>query len=286
MVFPMQLDSSRPVIYSVSIDLSSVTGSSTPSDGTIDPTIVRRYMQLTTVTGTQAAPTVTAGDTITINGVSITFVTGSTNLAGIITTINAQTDLHHVIASASSTYLQLTNSADYEIYGVQMGGTPSVVAALGFTVQTPVYPNAAGVDTLANSRAKTRANDRWNQMLKIASTNATCKVGGVAKTGGGISSAPSAIAFDLTFGNVGFVYAYDELNNNTLLKGLPAVKRLIARSLIVDHVTKAVVFDPTSNGTPSFQIGDRHETITVGKLFANLAAAEAVITVGLVTGAR
>lgn len=281
-----QVDSFRPVLLGVSIDLSSFTGAA-PADGAIDPTSVQKYMEIEVQTGTVTNPTVTNGDTIAINGVSITFTTaGGLTLAGIITTINALTDDHHVIASNSSNKLALTNEPLYENFGITMTGSVAVLNELGFNPPVSTFPNNAGVDTLADSEAKVRGNSRWGTLMKLMNFEAgVVNVGGVRKTGGGIDSAPTAISYTVAYADFSQIYTYDELNSNALLKGIPALRRMIARALTTDRSEVRDVINPTVVSGQN-TIGDQILTIEAGALSGSLASAEGVITITAITLVR
>ena len=240
-----QIDTNRPVLIQVSIDTSGFT-SSTPQDGAVDPTTVKKYLEALKYTGTVTTPTVTNGDIIQINNVSITFATGTgLNLAGIVSTINTLTSVHHVVASAVSTRLQLVNEDEYESYGINVTGLTAVLTEIGFVTPT-IASIYSQVSTFNNSLAKSRANARWNLLTKL-------------------------------------IYTYDELNNNVLIFGLPAVKRMVARALCASQTIVVPVIDPTSvlagDGTSTFARGDRVVTLVVGNLASSLSAAEGVTTV-------
>jgi len=282
-----QVDSFRNPLIGVSIDLSSFTASA-PADGAIDPTSVQKYMEIEVQTGTVTNPTVMNGDTITINEVSITFTTGGgLTLSGIIATINALTDDHHVIASNSSNKLALTTEPLYETYGINMAGSVTVLNELGFNPPVTTYPNSAGVDSLTDATAKVRGNSRWQTLMKMLNFEATvANVGGVRLTGGGIDSQPTAISFTVGYYDFSQIYTYDELNNNALLKGVPALTRMIARALTTDRFEVRDVINPTVVIAPDNTVGDQILTVEVGALSDNLTDATSVITVTPITLVR
>jgi hypothetical protein len=282
-----QIDSNRPVFFNVAINGSSFSSNSAPNDGFIDPTTVQRYEQVIVQTGT-SSPSATNGDTVTVNDVSITFTTaGGLSGSGIVATINAQSDEHHVVASLSSGNLQLTNSATYENYGILLTGTPAVLAELGWTAPVTTMPNSAGVDTLADSQAKSRANSRWNTLNKMIGFEATpIYVGGVVVTGGGIDSAPTAISFTVAYSDVSNLYTYDELNDNALMKGIPALTRMVARAMTTTRTENTAVINPGTDANWHFTIGDQVEALVVGAIATDLSTAAAAITVTTIPTTR
>ena len=278
-----QIDTNRPVLIQVSIDTSGFT-SSTPQDGAVDPTTVKKYLEALKYTGTVTTPTVTNGDIIQINNVSITFATGTgLNLAGIVSTINTLTSVHHVVASAVSTRLQLVNEDEYESYGINVTGLTAVLTEIGFVTPT-IASIYSQVSTFNNSLAKSRANARWNLLTKLLSfENSPLAISNIVKTAEGPDTPPTAISFTVTYPRYETIYTYDELNNNVLIFGLPAVKRMVARALCASQTIVVPVIDPTSvlagDGTSTFARGDRVVTLVVGNLASSLSAAEGVTTV-------
>jgi len=90
--------------------------------GGLDNCAPEKYLRITRAVGSQAAPAVADLDTIQINGVAVQFTTaGGTNLAGIISTINAAQSETHVLAVESpATYLTLINVSGYEGYPITL----------------------------------------------------------------------------------------------------------------------------------------------------------------------
>lgn len=278
----MSIDSFRPSMLRVVIDATGLGGVA-PADGFIDPTTVYKYRQLQAQVGTVIAPTVSDGDTITIGGTSITFTTSvGLTLAGIILAINELTDVHHVIASNNgANKLKLTNEISYETFGMTVAGPVSVLTALGFVTPVVSYPYSQ-VASLVLSEAKARANERWNLLTKLLGSEVSpSHVGGIEAPGATIDAEATEISFTVTYQDFNAIYTYDELNNNALLKGIPAVKRWVARALITNRNIVIPVFDPThvTVGTTYFERGERVESLVVAALAADLATAEANITV-------
>lgn len=283
-----QIDSFRPVLFRVTIDGSSFSGNVAPNDGFIDPTSTQKYEQSTVQTGTVTNPVVNDGDVVDINGTSITFTTaGGLNLAGIITTINEFSDVHHVIASNSSNKLVLKNEKVFENFGILLTGSVAVLTALGYVAPVVTTPYSAGGATLANNEAKMRGNSRWESLMKLLNFEAnTLSVGSVVATGGTPDAAPSTISFTVAYQNISSVYTYDELNNNALIKGDAALTRMVARALVLSRIENRVIINPGTDVTWHFTIGDQVEKLTIGAIAANIAAANSAITVVHVPSTR
>lgn len=273
------IDSYKPVFYRVSIDASTLNNSA-PADGFIDPTTVERYRRVDIHTGTQSAPTVADGDTIKISGVSITFTTaGGLDLTGIVDTINEMTTFHHAIASDNGGNLELTNEALYEGYGLTMFEvTPGVLAKLGFVNPTVATQPRPEVTDRAASLAKERGNVRWEILCKLLNYNASTYFMGAVVKDGDIDTDPTTIEFTVGFHSLGHVYTNDELNNNAIIEGIPAVKRLVARALTFGATLVRDFIDPTPT-TEGFEIGSKIEKVVVGALADNLGDAEDATTV-------
>jgi len=281
----MTIDSSRPILFNITIDGSGFTGSA-PADGFIDPIKAEKYAAIYTVTGTVSAPTVTAGDVIFVNGVSITFVSGATALADIVTAINAFTDSHHAVASDVGGYLVLTDENYFEGNSIVVTGLPAVLTEIGFVAPVVSAIPGAFPSTLANGEAKARGNERWKLVTEQLSRDTSpLYVAAIVETGNNVNTQPSAISFTASYTDVSFVYTYDETNNNAILNGIPAIIRCVARALMVDKFMNVVVYDPTHDTTGNPK-GDVIEYLEIGALTTDLATAEAAVSVTVIANVR
>lgn len=290
----MQADPFRPTSIRISIDGTGLGGAA-PSNGFIDPTTVQRYRQKQIQTGSVAISTTQNGITvdslidgsvIEINGVSITFdSTSGLGIAGAVASINALTNKHHVVASNSSGTLVLTNEPFFENFGITVAGAEDVLTSIGFATPTITYPysNVADFD---KSQAKSRANARWNKLIKLLSFETTpIGAGAIVATGAGINDAPTSIAFTISYANFANIFTYDEFNNGALLKGVPALKRMVVRALLDDTHQVLPVLDPTAVatiGTNTFQRGDRAINLQIGALTTDVNTANSAVTVTVV----
>lgn len=288
----MTLDNSKPVLFRVSIAASGLGGAA-PADGFIDNTIIEKYMAKNTHTGSAAISSMTDGDTIHINGIPVTFTTaGGLNTAGVVTTINAFTDMHHCVASSSSSKLVLTNEDGFEGNSLTVTGSVAVLTELAYVAPVITATPGAAPASLANSEKKARGNCRFRYVNEQLSREATPNfVGAVVKTGGTVDADPTVIAFTVSFSAAQYVYTLDETNNNTVIEGIPAIKRLVARALMIDKFQLFQVFDPSTyngGGTDSGTItkGARIENIHVGALTTDLPTAEGAVTVTFINTSR
>lgn len=144
--------------------------------------------------------------------------------------------------------------------------------------------------------AKTNAVDiakagiRYKAMLDQISLLANFNLTDVVRTGRTKDSPATAIAFNLTFyrDRPSYLKTEDEENPGTFLYGADAIVRAIARAISVDYVQNYSYWDPTvtvtrtntnttSETTPPR--GWAYDAITAEKLYADIATAEAAITV-------
>lgn len=278
----MTADNNRPIIFRVEIEDTGLN-TTAPSDGFIDSTSVARYRSINTLTGTDE-PGMSDGDTIRINGVHVTFtIAGGLDLAGVVDTIAALTTVHHVIPYIDGTNLVLTNEPLFEGYGITVTEvTSGALARMGFAVFTTATVPGTNVSTLVLSRAKERANSRWERVItELSQTASPVAISNIEKNGGTVDDSPSRIELSVAF-VPGNVFTYDENNNNEIIWGVPAVKRMIARALMWSGRQIRVVFDPTLSGD-GFALGNKLETVTIGALADDLATAEGAITVSVVS---
>lgn len=280
----MTIDSVRPILYRVTIDDSGLGGSA-PEDGFIDAVIPEDYANAYILTGTQTNPTVNDDDTIKINEITVVFPNGSTDLTGIIAKINELTDQHHVVASNSSNKLQLTNENLYEGNVITVTGEVSVLTDLGYV--DPVLSAIPGnfPSSLANGRAKARANARWRFVIEqLHRDTSPVFIQAVDQVGADVDTPPSEVQLTVAYDRSWQIYTYDEDNNNAIIEGEYAIRRAVARALTKSETRSLVVYDPTSNS--GIVRGNRDELVEIGALAADLATAEANITVETIINVR
>ncbi len=140
--------------------------------------------------------------------------------------------------------------------------------------------------TLANAIAKARANRRFKNVI-MRLTSLTTNIFEVDRTltGGDANTPHSSITFRFQINNTGALRTPDENNVGQWLVGALALKRVVARALLINETYNMEVYDPTdvtivSNGADvTIPRGIILSTYEVGPVAANLAAAEGAITV-------
>lgn len=142
--------------------------------------------------------------------------------------------------------------------------------------------------TVAKARAKARAFRRYFKLIHQIENMATTSIVSATATGAAIDTAATDLKMRLAF-NTSALTTEDENNPGQLLTGAAALKRCVARALILSEDIRMEYFDPTQpsvvqNGVAvaGARIGPRFETQTVGAIAASLTAAEALVTVTLV----
>lgn len=273
-----------PTSVRVVIDASSFTFSG-DANGGVDPISVQRYREIQQVSGNHTVVDIENGDSIKIHDIDVTFTTeGGLDTAGIVATINALTFKHHVVAVDGEGILILKQQPQYEILPVSVTGDLVILEKLGFVTPVVEYPYPQ-VSSFALSQAKTRGNVRWNLVVaNLSVENTPLSVKDVTLVGQNINARPSSIAFTVTYPDFAEIYTFDETNNNQVIKGTAAIKRMVARAFTTTVTNVQVITDPSpvaTIGTNTFQRGDRAEHITTAQLFDNIVDAEAVVSVSV-----
>jgi len=137
----------------------------------------------------------------------------------------------------------------------------------------PAFPS-----TLALSRAKERARMRYEGMLQqLALVQMMSRTMNIVATASTEDTEATDFQITVQYDRPEYVATEDEDNPGTILEGVDAVTRFVARALVVDTIVNREIYDPTvSSGNPR---GPVIEEVTAGKIAADLATAEAAITV-------
>lgn len=130
--------------------------------------------------------------------------------------------------------------------------------------------------------AKERANMRWEQVLiKLSEFIQPTIQYNVDASGADQDTEASTVEFVLTYDRPEYLQTEDEDNPGTILFGEDAVKRFIARALIVDLKRNRDLYNPDNapnKSGPQVQ-GPIIEEVEADKLFADIATAEGSVTV-------
>lgn len=165
---------------------------------------------------------------------------------------------------------------------VDLSGFTGVAPANGAVDPTKTYAYE-DVSTYDLSQAKVRGNVRWDVVVHNLNFENTTKAIFDIVSDGTIDTAPTEIEFTVSYPNFNDLYTYDETNNNaSIIRGLDAIKRMVARSLMTEVNDVRTVYDPTSEsnaGGEPFEIGFRVIKLQTGKLTSDLSTAEAAVTV-------
>jgi hypothetical protein len=178
------------------------------------------------------------------------------------------------------------------IYDVTIAAINNAAPADGFIDPKSSYSymdtDGDAPNTLANAKAKMRANRRYKTLIMQVQYMMNAYVVSVSAPGATADTPATSlnVRFDIEKGDSSLV-TEDENNAGVMLTGEAALKRLVARSLLVAETRNFEFFDPTV--VPGRQIdGSANAGIargpvinkeTVGALAATIAAAEAAVTV-------
>ncbi len=151
---------------------------------------------------------------------------------------------------------------------------------------------AAGGSTpnIAQTLAKKRGNSRYEMMIWSMQQPFNFTVDAFVATGGGSTASPSAFQFDITVERgTAVVYTPDESNAGQTLADTAAIKRLVARAIMLGRTDRTDYVDPTASNVPTgtqdnsgaagVRRGETIADVVVGALTASLSTAESKITV-------
>lgn len=174
------------------------------------------------------------------------------------------------------------------LYDITIAGVTAAAPSDGFIDYKTVYVYDNEVSsvpsTYAASLAKSRANLRHKSVVMAIQFYSGMKIEDVTLGGSPNSNtAPSNIVYQVDC-DLTQVHTPDENNPGTVLSGIPAIKRIIARALVKSETRPMEVLDPTTstapgNNTAWARSGPRVNIETVGPLYASLTLAEAGVTV-------
>lgn len=184
---------------------------------------------------------VTTDSNVTINGVNVAFTSGPLTASAAATQLNAASANTGVVAYAAGPYLQLA-SVGGQAWTINSG---NAYTNMGFTLGNHGgYPT-----TLANSQAKERANMRWTQMIaELESMASPNKFGNIIRVGNIANVETSSVTFTVGYDQPGYVRTVardDEPDAGTVFEGTAAIRRAVARALVVSMISNRKVFDPT-----------------------------------------
>lgn len=240
-----------------------------------------------------AFTTLTNTQTIILNGITITFTTaGGLDIAGACATINIATEFTGVVATPYADKVQLNSLDGSPIYfGTPASGTAT--ANLGFAVSTAYSTAMTNADAVEIEKGFLR----WKGIASELATNLTAYVYGYwAMTGSTTDGAalPTTLSWTLGVENPDNVYAITAAGEpetvGTLLTGVAAVKRLVARALTKEWAENRNLFndDVTIRGTLAL----RENPVVVQRItasaidsVADIATIEGNITVAMIGNA-
>jgi hypothetical protein len=134
--------------------------------------------------------------------------------------------------------------------------------------------------SVGQSIAKERGNSRYETLIGTLSMASNVAITNQTATGGSAIADPTAFQFDV------FLERGDDAIANEGLTGAAALKRLVARALLIARTDRTDYFDPTTSAakgdnapTLAARNADVVADVAVGALTTVLATAETAITV-------
>ena len=171
----------------------------------------------------------------------------------------------------------ITNLSAEDYLYMANGANSSVISSLDN------YPTAF---TLANSTAISRANSRYLMLTQQIGLVANGYITNIQAANASDIVVPTGFQFDVYFEQGdSSLRTWDELNPGVLItNAINVIERMVSRALIQNVTVQAEVLDPTANATfgtttSIARYGLRYESLSVGPVYANLALANAAITV-------
>lgn len=236
-----------------------------------------------------AFTTLTNGQSIILNGVTITFVTGGLDIAGACAKINQSSAFTNVVATPWTDKIQL-NTLDGSPIFFGSPGSGTATANLGFAINTAY----GGAMDLAEAENIERGNMRWKGIINSIEAGLTAFVYNISVMTGSTTDGnvpPTTLAWTLGVENVDHVYCITAAGEpetvGTILTGAAAVKRLVARALVVDWSENRNVFDNTLTVRGTYAL--RENSVVVEYLTApaldtlgDIATVEGNITVSMI----
>jgi hypothetical protein len=167
---------------------------------------------------------------------------------------------------------------------INAAGLGGAAPADGFidNKKVPQYiaEGSAAPTTLDQTIAKERGNSRYEALVGSMSMTSNVIISNHVATGGSATATPTAFQFDV------FLERGDDSIAVEALTGEDALKRLVARGIMIGRTDRTDYLDPTmsaakGDNAPALAArrGDVIADVVVGALTETLATAEAAITI-------
>jgi hypothetical protein len=183
-------------------------------------------------------------------------------------------------------------------YGLEPTSFRVVIAALGGADPADGFIDhqkmqthmAAGSmpSTADHGRAKRRGNSRWESILASITLDFNLAITDLVATGATATTEATSFEFTATVDRAGAIATADENNPGDTLVDGPALRRLVARALMIERTDRHDFIDLTetaakgpgyNEGAMAARYAEQIEDTEVGALAGDLATAEAAVTV-------
>lgn len=169
--------------------------------------------------------------------------------------------------------------------GLLTGGVAPADGHVDFT--TPEEYGALGAfpSTLIFSRAKERANMRWEAIMRqLGAEIQPLQISGAVATTADEDTEATVVDFTVAYDRVEYLRTEDTENNpGIFLEGTAAIKRWVERALITDHTFVRQVYNPEdhvlgSSGKVGVDFGPLIESVTADKVETLVPIATVTVT--------
>ena len=174
--------------------------------------------------------------------------------------------------------------AFYRVTITNIPGLLSSAPSDGFIDQVYPWQYDNYATTNALSFAKTRANERWKNIIQQIEIRTTPRFTNIDKVGGNQSTPPNSISFTLDFDRPEVIFDEnpEKLPSDTPLYGIDAITRWVARALIIDRTNNVQVYKPETAGLFNIIQGISTTILEIGPLTDTIQNAELAIVVELI----
>lgn len=174
-----------------------------------------------------------------------------------------------------------------KIYDVTISAVTKTTPSDGFIdpFNIDYYRSKVGAPagtSIAVMTTRKRAFERWRKIQSHLQGLGNLYISQKTAPGADVNTAPTSVSFRILVEHGGAsIQINDENVVGAKLTGVAAIKRVIARAMMVGWTANQEVWDPTTvSGFPNVvSFGHRTLSVQTGALCATIAEAEAVITV-------
>jgi hypothetical protein len=171
-----------------------------------------------------------------------------------------------------------------------LGGAAPADGFIDNTTMEAYLTQGGSAPNITQTLAKERGNSRYEMMIWSSMQSFNYAISNIVATGGDSTTAPTAFQFDMTIERGDSVlYTADENNAGQFLTGVAALKRILARTLMIGRTDRTEYIDLTASNVPTgtqdnagnsgVRRGNTIADVVIGALTSSLSTAESKITI-------